>query len=253
MRLLLLGLLGLAAFARAVAQVTETPQTVAPGKILVEMDGLRLSFDRGDEAEGTHSAVGILSTILSTGLTADLDLQVGVDVFLRESFTLRGRKDSTSGLGDVSLRAKWTFWRDSKTGQAVAVIPFARLPSGSSAVAGKAAGGGIIVPWAMNAGAGVIAGAMLHWDMVRSDADNGYDSHWLASAFAERALTSTIAVYGEAILASRSTSGSNWAGTIGAGARWRLNQRLELDYELQRGVNRAATDWTHTWRVNWEW
>ncbi len=246
-------LIAACSWAPLAAQVTERPETVEPGKVLVRMDGVKLSLDREDAAGNVYSTVGVAATTVRAGLTRDLDLQVGVDLFLRESFTIRGRKDAHSGLGDLSFRTKWVVWRDGKSGQALAVLPYVKLPTGSSAVASKAVEGGLIVPWATDAGVGVRAGAMLQWDLVRNDADNGYDSHWLVSGFAERALTGTISVYGESTLEVSSAGLSDWAGTVGAGVLWRVSQRLQLDYELQRGLNRHAADWTHTWRANWEW
>jgi hypothetical protein len=186
-------------------------------------------------------------------LTESVDVQVGFDFYIRETLKFRGVRDSDSGLGDVSLRTKWTFWRDSKAGAAAAVMPYVRLPTGSSAVASKAAEGGVIVPWAMETGAGFKAGAMAQWDVVRNDADNGYDARWFLSGFAVRELTRTWAVYGEATAEFFSTGSSNSAATIGVGALWRFAQHLVFDYELQRGLNRRAPAWTHTWRMNWEW
>lgn len=236
-----------------VAQVTELPQTVAPGRVLVRMDGLKLSFDRADAAGNTYDAVGVASTTFRAGLTTSVDLQVGLDFFVRERIQFRGVRNSHSGLGDVSLRFKWTFWRDDKIGAAAAVLPYVKFPTGSGGVGTDAVEGGIILPWAMKTGEGVTAGAMFQWDMVRNDAANGYDARWYASGFMQRELTKTITVYGEATLEASSTGLSNWAGTIGVGALWRMSRSLQFDYELQRGLNDRAAAWTHIWRVNWEW
>src|SRR5205085_11763772 len=111
-------------------------------------------------------------------------------------------------------------------GQALAILPYVRVPTGSSAVASKAVEGGIIVPWAMNAGAGVRAGAMFEWDAIRNDAHNGYDARWFVSGFVERALTGTISVYGESTLEARSTGLADWAGAVGAGVLWKISSRL---------------------------
>lgn len=245
----LLALLSLPAF----AQVTESPITVAPGRVLVRIDGLKLTFDRADAAGNTYDAIGVASTTLRAGLTRDVDLQVGLDFFIKETAEFRGRRDSSSGLGDVSLRTKWTFWRDEKAGAAAAVMPYVRLPSSSGGVGSKAVEGGVIVPWAMETGAGFKAGAMAQWDVVRNDADNGYDARWFFSGYAVRDLTRTWAVYGEATAEFFSTGFSNSAATMGAGALWRFAQHLVFDYEIQRGLNSRAPAWTHIWRANWEW
>lgn len=235
------------------AQVTESPRTIAPGKIRVEIDGIKLAYDRADAAGNKHTAVAVASTIVSAGLTSSVDLQVGVDLFLRETFEFRGSRDTRSGLGDVSFRTKWTFWRDEKLGAAMAVIPYVKLPTSRDGIGSDAAEGGIIVPWEMGVPGGVTAGAMFAWDMIRNHDDNGYDARWTVTAFAQRNFTRAFAVYGEAGVTAWSTGLSHWAGTVGVGALLHVTRSVQLDYELQRGLNSRATDWTHVFRVNWEW
>ena len=233
------------------AQVTETPFTVAPGSVLLEMDGLRFSADRDGDRKFTGLAVA--STLLSVGITSYFDVQAGVDVFVKETFRLGGSRDSQSGLGDLSFRMKWTFWRDDKRGAALAAIPYVKIPSGTSSVGSDAIEGGVIVPWAMKFGTGAIFGAMFQWDLVRNDAENGYDGHWHTTAYVEQGVIGTFAVYAEATVVATSDGLSKTTSTIGVGGRLRVTKHVELDYELQRGVNSRANDWTHVLRVNWEW
>lgn len=232
-------------------QVTESPYTVAPGRFLLRVDGLKLSFERADAAGNTYSALGVASSTLRTGLTESIDLQVGFDLFVRETIKRGGGRDSHSGLGDLSLRTKWTVWRDDKNGAALAVMPYVRLPTGTGGIGSKDVEGGFIVPWVMHTGAGFNAGAMFQWDVIRNDADNGYDGRWYLSGFAQRDLTKHFALYAEATYEVRSTGFSDWEATIGVGALWRFNESLTFDYELQRGLNDRAPEWTHIWRVNW--
>jgi hypothetical protein len=119
-------------------------------------------------------------------------------------------------------------------------------------VGSDAVEGGFIVPWAMNTGAGVTAGAMFEWDVVRNDAHNGYDSRWYVSGFAQRDLTKFFSLYTEATLETFS-SGASGRGTFGIGALWRLSKTWQFDYELQHGLTHAAAEWIHIWRVNWLW
>lgn len=243
----------LAAMPRLGAQVTEIPQTVAPGKLLMRIDGIRLSFDRADPAGNKYTAVGVASTIVSAGLTSSVDLQVGFDLFLRKTRDLGPTRETHSGIGDLSFRTKWTFWRDDKIGAAAAVIPYVKLPTGSGGVGSDATEGGLIVPWSMGIGGGVKAGAMLQWDVIRNDANNGYDGRWFLSGYLQRDVTQVLGFYGETTFEVASTGLSDWAGSIGVGVLLNITKRVRFDYELLRGLNQHATDWTHILRVNWEW
>src|SRR6185436_13847546 len=116
------------------AQVTETPDTIAPGKFLVEMDAITLGFNRDKTEPNTFNALGVATTILSTGLTQNVDLQVGLQFFTRQTYQFRGTRTSRSGLGDVTLRSKWTYWRNDKYGAAAAVIPYIKVPTSTGGV-----------------------------------------------------------------------------------------------------------------------
>ena len=233
------------------AQVTETPFTVAPGRVLMEMDGLRFSVDRDGGSRFTGLAVA--STLLSAGITPSFDVQAGVDVFLKETYRLDGARDSHSGIGDLSFRMKWTVWRDEQRDAGLALIPYVKIPSGSSSVGSDAMEGGLIMPWAMKLPSGPILGAMFQWDLVRNDDENGYDGHWHTTVYIEQQIVGGLAAYGEAAAVATSTGLSKTTGSIGVGARFHVTKSIELDYELQRGVSSRSTDWTHVLRVNLGW
>jgi hypothetical protein len=235
------------------AQITETPHTVAPGRVLVEMDGLRLAYDRADAAGNKVTAVGVATTFVTAGLTPAVDVQAGVELFLRRTVEVRGLRDSRAGIGDLYFRTKWTFWRDPGQGAAMAVIPYVKIPSNSAGLGNDSVEGGVILPWEMKTGQGFTAGAMLQWDIVRNDDRNGYDSHWHLTGVGRQDITQSLAVYAEGVFSMYSTGFSKWEGSLGAGLLLHVTKHVELDYELMRGLNRRATDWLHVWRVNWEW
>ena len=255
MRFRFAGLLGLGLFSihALTAQVTETPQTVAPGKLRFEIDGLRLAYDRADAAGNKVTGVAVASTIVTAGITESFDVQAGLDLFLRRSVEFRGRRDSRAGIGDLYFRAKWTFWRDQGRGAALAVMPYVKIPSNSAGLGNDAVEGGLIFPWAMKTGEGVTAGAMLRWDMVRNDDDNGYDARWHLSGYVQQDITKMLAAYAEGLLSLYSTGFSQWQGGVGVGLLCQVTKSIQLDYEIMRGLNRRATDWQHIFRVNWDW
>jgi hypothetical protein len=235
------------------AQVTESPQTIAPGKFLLETDGIKLTYDRAGAAGNRYTGVAVASSILSAGLTKSVDLQVGATFFLRESFEFHGAREHRAGIGDLQFRTKWTFWRDDSIGAALAVIPYVKVPVNSGGVGNDSVEGGFIVPWEMKLSESFFAGAMFQWDHVRNDDDTGYDAHWLVTGFAQRNITRAFALYAETTMAFSSAGFSDWIGSVGAGALLQITSHVQLDYEFQRGLNRNATDWTHVFRVNWEW
>lgn len=232
------------------AQMTESPDTVAPGKFLLEVDGVRWTIDRSGGIDTREVAIG--STLVSTGLRNDLDLQFGADLFHRVTVKQHGERESQSGVGDVHLRTKWTFWREPNRGAAAAVIPFVKLPTNSDGIGNDAVEGGVIVPWAMPL-AGATLGAMAQWDYVRNDADDGYRSHWSATAYVDRSLARGFAVYGEAVLETVSGGFSECGGLLGGGVRWDWSEQIQFDYQLLRGLNARVSDWTHVFRVNCGW
>jgi hypothetical protein len=237
----------------ALAQTTETPQPVEPGHFLLEVDALTLRRDRADTAGASFRGIGVLSTLASAGLTRDVDLQIGVDVFQRFTVGLGGVRTTDSGFGDLYFRSKWRFWQDAASGQSAAVIPYVKIPSNTGGVGNDSVEGGVIVPWEKTWSGGASLGAMAAWDVVRNPDDSGYDSWWTFSACAHHSLTSRLGLYAESILTVTSASSSLTALSVGGGAVFSVTKSISLDYELQRGIGRAATDWTHTFRVNWGW
>lgn len=230
------------------AQVTETPETVKPGRFLVEMDALSIQTNLHDSAGGSYSAVAVATTFITTGLTDNLDVQVGADLFLSQKYEQGGFTDRSSGFGALYLRAKYTFWRDDSS--AVALLPFVRLPTHSGRVGSTALEGGLIVPWATHLPGGGTFAAMGELDFVRNDADNGYDAFWYASAVMEQPLTGLLKLYGE-VTVGKSSGGAPWVGTLGGGVQLHLSSLYWWDFAVYRGLSRGAPGWNPVVRVNW--
>ena len=234
------------------AQFAETPITVEPGRFLAEIDGIRFSVDQPDNGPKV-TALAVASTLLTAGLTPRVDIQVGADFYVRRTIELKGFSDARSGVGDVFFRTKWNFWRDASTGGAAAVIPYVIVPTANSLVGSKAVRGGVILPWEIKPSESFTAGANFAWDLVRNDADDGYDSQFVLNAVARQEITKSLALYAEAACSATSAGLSLWEGRAGAGVLLQLTRHVQLDYEIVRGLNRRATDWEHVLRVNWGW
>lgn len=239
--------LGLSALA-GWGEITESPDTVKPGHFLLRVDALSIATNLHDSAGGTSSAIAVARTFVTTGLTGDLDVQVGADLFLSQKYERGSFTDRRSGFGDLYLRPKWSFWRDEHS--ALAVMPYVRLPTNTGQVGKRGVEGGIIVPWAAYFPGGGEFRAMGQWDLVRNAADNGYDSFWSAAAALEQPLTGLLKVYGE-VTAGKSSGGDPWAGSIGGGVQLHLATFYWWDFSIYRGLSRGAPGWNPVVRVNW--
>ena len=229
-------------------QITEKPTPVAPGRFLLEMDALSLTLNR--DGRDKYTAVGVATTFLTTGLTADWDVQVGAELFLSQKFDVGGLSGRNSGIGDVYFRTKWRFYENKESGTAIALLPYVKLPTNTGGVGKKAMEGGLIVPWQTNLAGGVSMTAMAEVEFVRNDRDNGYDSFWYTSMALHRAVTKAIGLYGELTL-GKSTGGAPWAGTLGGGVTFAFSENIWWDYALYRGLSHGAADWLHVLRLNW--
>jgi hypothetical protein len=242
---LLAGLLAAAGFARA--QITETPVTVQPGRFLLEMDAISVQLD--EEPGYKYTAFAAASTFLSTGLTANLDLQVGAELFISQKVDLGGLSERDSGIGDIYVRSKWRFYDDPASGTAVALLPYVKLPTNSGGVGNDAVEGGVILPWTTSLPGGFDVAAMAELDFLRNDADDGYDTSWYFSGYLSRDLTGSIGVYAEAALA-KSSGGGDTEGVMGAGITLAVSDRAWWDVATYKGISDAAADWNHVVRFN---
>lgn len=239
--------LSVATFARA--QITEWPATVAPGRFLLEMDAISATLDR--EGSDKYTAFGAASTFLTTGLTENLDVQVGAELFITQKFESSGLRERDSGVGDVYLRTKWRFFHDPQTGHSAALIPYVKLPTNSGGVGNDAVEGGVIVPWEARLAGGLSLNAMAEVDFLRNDQDDGYDLAWYASLALRRDFTSALGVYGE-MTGGKSSGGDSFAGTVGGGVTLALSENTWWDFAVYRGISRGAADWNPVVRYNWE-
>jgi len=234
------------------AQVTETTQTIEPGGILMRMDAISLGIKPDTTAPNQYKALALGTTLVSAGLTSTLDAEVGVQLFLRDTFSTDGSDHTDSGVGDVTLRTKWTFWRDLSSGQAAAIIPYVMLPTNSSAVGNNSVEGGVILPWSMDIAAGTKAAAMVEWDEYRNVANTRYDTRWYGSAYLKWELGSTLGAYAETTLSDSTAGSSTFAGTVGGGATLSISKNFEWDFEVSRVLGSGRSAWAEVLRFRWK-
>jgi hypothetical protein len=234
------------------AQVTEVPQTIEPGGVLMRMDAVSLGIQPDTSAPNQYRALGLGTTLVSAGITDTLDMEVGTQLFIRDSFSTNGNEHTESGIGDVLLQPKWTFWRDPSSGQAAAVIPYVMLPTDSSAVGNNSVQGGLIVPWSMDVSPGFKAAAMVEWDELRNVSNTRYVTRWYGSAYLKWDLGKALGGYLETTLSDSTAGSSSFAGTIGGGATLSVSKNFQWDFEESKVLGPGRSAWAEVLRFRWK-
>jgi len=226
------------------AQYTEGPETVAPWHFLFEVDAIDVSLDRNGEFD--YTAIGVGSVLVTTGLTPNLDIQLGVQLVHTERLQYDTFTDHTSGLGAVLVRSKWRFFSNEYT--TIAVIPYVRIPTDDDAPGTDEIEGGVIIPWSAWLPGKIEFGAQAGVDFARNEADDGYDIDWMASAFLHRALPLNFGLYAEATT-WHTSGGDPSISSLGAGVTW--HTRIgDWDYGVYKGLSEDASDWNHALRYS---
>ena len=234
------------------AQVTETTKTIEPGGLEMRMDAISLGISPDTTAPNQYKALALGTTILSAGLTNTVDMEFGAQFFLRDTFSTAGTDHTESGIGDITLRPKWTFWRDPSSGQAAAIVPFVMLPTNSKSVGNNSVEGGVILPWSMDVALGTKAAAMVEWDEFRNVANTRYDTRWYGSAYLKWDLGSTLGAYAETTLSDSTAGSSSFAGTIGGGATLNLHSNFVWDLEVSKVLGHGRNAWAEVLRFRWK-
>jgi hypothetical protein len=210
------------------------------------VDVLSLTLDR--DGDDKYTAFGAGLVFLTTGVSRNVDVQVGAQLFLSEDYDSEGFSENDSGVGDVYLRTKWHLYESSSTYTSVAVIPYLKIPT-NGGVGNDSVEGGLIVPWESRVWGDLRLSAMAQVDILRNVADDGYDTFWYASAAATRQLTKQIGLYGEATI-GKSSGGDDYAGLLGGGVTFALSDNLWFDMAAYHGLSSGAADWNYVVRFN---
>jgi len=234
------------------AQFTEAPQTVAPGKWLMETDVATVAIDRHTPArDGVEYRSTYLGYVqLTTGVTESFDVQFGLESWHDERVQGGGADSHLSGMGELYLRAKWKFWDDGK-GTALALLPYYRVRDTAARHVRPALDQfGLIIPFSRPLSERWSLSAMTQNDWL-DDGSGGRDWWLTANATCLYNAGGRASAYIEGTTWAQGARG-RWATMAGIGALWQATDRFSWDLALHVGLNRAAPDWYPVLRFVWE-
>jgi len=83
---------------------------IEPGHVLMRMDAISFGIKPDTSEPNQYKALALGTTLVSAGIPDTFDFEAGAQLFLSNTFATSGADHTDSGVGDVQLRAKWTFW-----------------------------------------------------------------------------------------------------------------------------------------------
>lgn len=217
---------------------TESPFTVDAGHLQIEADVASRTRDRTDGDRATAWAVGDFN--LRIGLLNQLEAGVFVTPYLnsREE-PAGGGATRRTGFGDTGLRLKYNFWGNDGGDTAAGLVVDVSLPTARHGLGAGRAGGDLLLPFAMELGAGWDLGAMTGAEFRPEARPGAYAVAWINTVTVGHALSRRLSGYAEVTAA---TGDGPAEMTLDAGVAWLLDANTQWDAGANVGLTPAADD-----------
>ena len=221
--------------------VTESPFTVDAGHLQVEMDALRLingGTGNEDRTREWHAAY----TMFKLGLSRRTDVHLEMPFYSVAKQRPSGASDFEerhAGFGDVTLRVKHNFVGDDHFGKfALAVIGFARLPTGGQVGAG-AVEYGLVLPIDVELSDKLNLEAQLASEVNYDREQDRRRLKMTPSVALEYDFTRKLGLITEAV-AQWNTQQRRWQASVNVAPIIKVNDNLQLDFGTHLALNRLS-------------
>ena len=195
----------------------------------------RLSLD------GTRTeSVTALNPTLKYGLAPNVDIEINgspaVSVRTRDA---SGTSTTLRGISDTTLRAKWNFLNDSKSGWSATLLPWVKAPTARRGIGNRAVEGGLIVPVNYQVTDNLVLTTAPEFDALKDT--NGSGRHFSTSQLVNLgwSLSNGVTLYGELWGSwnfDRPTTVRQYSADVAVAKS--LGKFLQLDAGLNFGLNR---------------
>lgn len=216
---------------------TESPFTVDPGHVQLEMDAVSYMRNRLDGVKTTEWALAPLN--LRVGVGRSTELGVFVTPHMRVTEEPRGGPKTTArGIGDTTLRAKLNFWGNDGGPTAAGMFLDLKLPTAADGLGNDKVEGAATFPVAYEIGAGWEGAAMTAVGARYTEAGRRR-AVWINTITFARDLAPDVGGFLE--LTSEAGDGPHVA-TFNCGVTRRLTPQFQLDAGVNLGITRTAPD-----------
>ncbi|MCC5822273.1 MAG: transporter [Phycisphaerales bacterium] len=222
------------------------PYTTEKGRFMLELTPMSYAIDRRnpDRADRRVRTFDI-NAFIKYGVTDDLDIQIGADLYTRERVSDRdeGFTETASGIGDLTIRLKRNLWGNDGGDSAGAIMPFITLPTGSRDVRETGVRGGVMVPLLWDFADGWTIEGTPTIAAVRDSEDDGYEAEFAGLVVLTREIVEGIDIFTEFEASVTTESGEPWVGAFGVGLTFELGDHTVIEPVFQVGVTRSAPDY----------
>lgn len=216
---------------------TESPYTVDAGHFQIESD--LVNWTRNRDSGIAYDSIDVASVNLRIGLTDSLDFHIIMNPYHYERIRSQQSRETSSGFGDLTLRAKLNFWGNDSGNTAFGIIPFVTLPTASNGFGVANTEGGIILPLNLKLAEGWELGMMTEWDFVSAE-EGGYTHSFINSCSLGHELTKQLGMYLEFYSEIPSENTGDWIGTVDVGFTFAVTDNIQLDAGVNFGVTESA-------------
>jgi hypothetical protein len=230
---------------------TESPYTVDAGHFQLEWEALSYGHDKTD---GVKTETTTFSVNLKAGLTDNTDLQLVLEPHTRVKTTVDGVADTASGMNDTELRLKINLWGNDAGDTAFGIMPFVRFATHDDAFGedGKTEGG-VILPLAFTLPHDWSSAAMLEFDAVRNDDNDGYVLEFVQSITFSHAVHGDLGGFFEFVNVSRDDSDAGNEVYFDAGLTYGVGANVQLDMGFNWGLTDQAEDARYFAGCSWRY
>lgn len=217
------------------------PCTIDKGRVAFELGLADWTLEReGGERTDTFE---FADSLIRFGLTDSLEAQIGWTAFGHVRERGPGGRSTDSGIGDVRVALRQNLANPDGSGFSAAVMPYATIPTGGSAIGAGDWSGGVLVPLSYELSKGL---QLQFTAKAEAAADEDRDGRHLAYG----AVAGLAVPLGETVDATfefSATRDRDPAGheteLIGAlSAGWLATPDFQIDAGANVGLNRAAPD-----------
>lgn len=182
----------------------------------------------------------VVDPTLKMGLTNTIDAELQITPYDSTVVKSAGNTTRTSGIGDTVARVKINLLGDDQGAEAVALLPYIKLPTARAGLGNGSVEGGLILPIAFGAPGGFSIIVMPEGDYLKDAAGRGYH---IAADFlinVSHALDGRWTLYSEIFTTQSFQSSEKAVYTLDEALTGALSANLQLDFGGNFSLNGVA-------------